>query len=574
MTVDDEERVYGDTVLYSDKRILPAKYPRIKIRKNADIPDFVSISGVQVQPTRNPDDEEQDGSISRVRPLSHMASDVVAQFIDVVESLEGVPWTYGEIIRNAVVQMFRKNTASVTDSYLEVFFNAYPEEYARTNAHLVLRNLRIEGDVYSKLRSEFSRFIKLLDLHKTAITNDGLRTLARPIIHTLDTSLGRSTSGVISLSHLNVSYCLGIQDRDLHDILSRFPSLVAIELAGTSIKMQGAVKRLVALGWTRVSGEVNLFPGFRGKGEEAAVPAPKPSDEEGGEGGEEAPNVDEDLHRQPQGLTAAMFRLYGLPVPSFYRDDVAQTKRKKMIEDSEKLAEKLDEEQSRNAIVSMADSELETAIWKGRSLYFKCQHVNRFLGDYPMDMDMDGGVCNCEADCFISPENDMRLFIMQELESIIDRGHNLNDWHLPVRAEDYENEDCTPKVEVIQGVVAKAGEWRLGLVRSKPMVPRSLKVEEAQQTLSSSPSSTPTSASASTFKSRVVISPKRTFSLPPQIVPTKRRMCEDDSPNSVQKLEQVAKELFAPTGVLSPLEPHRVNKVPKGLLGLLKRKQK
>ncbi|KAJ3024722.1 UNVERIFIED_CONTAM: NineTeen Complex (NTC) component, partial [Siphonaria sp. JEL0065] len=220
------------------------------------------------------------GDIKSLRLLCAVA---VAGLIDYVESLENIPWNLAKQIYDCI--------ETPSPSAVALFAKDFPVEFGSNNSHLCYRDYKLCQPFIDHLRdgcfgfflkaldlsgSDFNddlcasvsrlEMLELLDLSSTEISNVGLRSLCRTMVHSeKDKTTGLPRNGLKNLSFLNISMCANLTAQDLDEILSRFPSLLVIGLSRTYVERKGVVTKLKEkFGWVEAPKRVNFFPGFRG----------------------------------------------------------------------------------------------------------------------------------------------------------------------------------------------------------------------------------------------------------------------------------------------------------------------
>ncbi|KAJ3250587.1 hypothetical protein HDU77_006497 [Chytriomyces hyalinus] len=217
-----------------------------------------------------------------IRSLKDMCVTVLSGLISNVESLAGLPLNLARCIRS--------NIRSMSRDTLVMFIRDFPDEFASANEHLVYRDYMIGTKLRQSLNDAwFADFLtalelsgtdfgddlclpvsrlealELLDVSGTKITNSGIRTLSRILIHAdKDVNTGLPLSGLKRLTHLNLSMCNKIDGGDLDTLLARFPALLAVGLSRIYLGYSNTLQNLnTKHGWECVSKQINVFPGFR-----------------------------------------------------------------------------------------------------------------------------------------------------------------------------------------------------------------------------------------------------------------------------------------------------------------------
>ncbi|KAJ3229967.1 hypothetical protein HDU78_008704 [Chytriomyces hyalinus] len=217
-----------------------------------------------------------------IRSLKDMCVTVLSGLISNVESLAGLPLNLARCIRS--------NIRSMSRDTLVMFIRDFPDEFASANEHLVYRDYMIGTKLRQSLNDAwFADFLtalelsgtdfgddlclpvsrlealELLDVSGTKITNSGIRTLTRILIHAdKDVNTGLPLSGLKRLTHLNLSMCNKIDGGDLDTLLARFPALLAVGLSRIYLGYSNTLQNLKTKhGWECVSKQINVFPGFR-----------------------------------------------------------------------------------------------------------------------------------------------------------------------------------------------------------------------------------------------------------------------------------------------------------------------
>ncbi|KAJ3049231.1 hypothetical protein HK097_009751, partial [Rhizophlyctis rosea] len=220
-----------------------------------------------------------------VPSLSRLCARVLAFYIEVVPTLENIPWSTGG---NPIQEYMRTLYKPVTPHALTLLSTEYPQ-YTSQNRILNLSNHRLDPPTLTRLSSPTSPLPTLLthlslhnttlddsqslfisrlqnlthlDLSHTKITDTTITNFSRSITYSSPSSL--SNRGLHSLKYLNLRFT-SITSLSLTP-LSRFPSLVGLDLSDTAIQRDTLIPWIRSASWILVPPDVLLFSRPKSKG--------------------------------------------------------------------------------------------------------------------------------------------------------------------------------------------------------------------------------------------------------------------------------------------------------------------